>query len=144
MILSSALLITTSAIAEEYAFKKQLKARQSFMQVYAYNLGLLGAMAKGGAEYDAEIANSAAKMENSPMLSAGSGADDDGLADKTRAKAEIWSSFPEVGEKHKNLTTALTNMAEQAGIRLDAVKANMGTVGDGCKGCHENIRVPKV
>ena len=136
--------------ADDFPFKKQIQARQSFMKVYAFNLGLLGAMAKGEADYDAKLASAAAnnllaaaKMENSAMWPAGSDAGAEGLKDKTRAKPKIWSSFPEVGEKHQALTDALTAMTAEAGNGLDAVRANMGAVGDGCKGCHEPFRVPK-
>ena len=144
------LISSVHVLAEDFPFKKQIKARQAFMQIYAYNLGLLGAMAKGEAEYDAEVASGAAKnllslvqMNNSTMWPQGSGADGDGLAGKTRAKGEIWGNFPEVGEKHKALADALGKMAGEAGNGLDAVKANMGAVGKGCKGCHESFRVPK-
>lgn len=140
----------TLVAADDFPFKKQIQARQSFMQVYAFNLGLLGAMAKGEADYDAKLAGAAAnnllaaaKMDNSAMWPAGSDAGADGLKDKTRAKTKIWSSFPEVGEKHQALTDALTTMAAEAGNGLDAVRANIGAVGDGCKGCHEPFRAPK-
>lgn len=136
--------------ADDFAFKKEIQARQSFMRVYSFNLGLLGAMAKGDAAYDAKIAGaaannllSAAKMDNAAMWPGGSGADGEGLEGKTRAKPETWSTYPKVSEKHEALTAALEKMAAEAGNGLDAVKANMGDVGKGCKGCHEDFRVPK-
>jgi len=146
-----ALCATSSlAVADDFPFKKQITARQAFMQVYAYNLGLLGAMAKGEADYDAKIAASAAanllaaaNMDNSTMWPEGSDADAPGLDGKTRSKPDIWSTYPKVTEKHQDLTDALTKMAAVAGNGLDAVKANMGDVGKGCKGCHKPFRVPK-
>jgi cytochrome c556 len=131
-------------------FENQIEARQSFMRVYAFNLGLLGSMAKGETPYDAQRAGDAAenllanaKMKNSAMWPAGSDEDAPGLGGVTRAKAVIWSSFPEVGEKHQALTDALTEMVSVAGNGLDAVRSNMGAVGKGCKGCHEAFRVPE-
>ena len=131
-------------------FEKQIEARQSFMRIYAFNLGLLGSMAKGETPYDAQQATEAAenrlanaKMKNSAMWPAESDADAPGLGGVTRAKAVIWSSFPEVGEKHQALTDALTEMVSVAGNGLDAVRSNMGAVGNGCKGCHEAFRVPE-
>ena len=136
--------------ADEYPFKAEIKARQSFMQIYAFNLGLLGAMAKGEAEYNAELAAAAAnnllaaaRMNNSAMWPAGSDSSVAELADKTRAKPENWTTWPKSSEKHQALTDALTEMAAQADSGLDAVKANIGAVGKGCKGCHEDFRVPK-
>ncbi len=136
--------------ADDFPFKKQIEARQAFMKVYAFNLGLLGAMAKGEAEYDAKLAAAAAnnllaaaKMDNSAMWPAGSDVDAEGLKGKTRAKPENWTTWPEASEKHQALTEALTAMAAEAGNGLEAVQANMGAVGKGCKGCHESFRAPK-
>ena len=113
-------------------------------------LGLLGDMAKGKSDYDAKIASAAANnlvamanMDNSTMWPAGSGVDANGLKEKTRAKPEIWSTYPKIGEKSKDLKDALTEMAADAGNGLDAVKANMNAVGKGCKGCHEDFRAEK-
>lgn len=135
---------------EKSTFENQIEARQSFMRVYAFNLGLLGSMAKGETPYDAQRATDAAenllansKMKNGAMWPAGSDADAPGLVGVTRAKAVIWSSFPEVGEKHQALTDALTELVAVAGDGLDAVRSNMGAVGNGCKGCHEPFRVPE-
>ena len=143
--------LATIAFAQDGPqFENQIEARQSFMRVYAFNLGLLGSMAKGETPYDAQQAIHAAenllanaKMKNSAMWPAGSDADAPGLGEVSRAKAVMWSSFPEVGEKQQALTDALTEMASVAGNGLDAVRSNMGAVGKGCKGCHESFRVPK-
>ncbi len=129
-------------------FDKELKARKSLMQVYAFNIGILGAMAKGEMPYDAEIAEAAASnlhaavsMRNPTMWPEGS--DADALGDKTRAKPEMWSTYPKVAEKSKAMKEAAAKMASMAGDGLDAVRANMKSLGEGCKGCHEPFRVPK-
>ena len=130
-------------------FDKPIKARQSFMQIYAFNLGLLGAMAKGKRPYDAKLAAAAASnlvaatnMKNSAMWPKGS--DSAALGKKvTRAKPENWTNYPDAAKKGKALKTALTKMAAVAGNGLDAVKANIGAVGKGCKGCHKEFRVKK-
>jgi cytochrome c556 len=136
--------------ADDFPFKSQIKARQSFMQIYAFNLGLLGAMAKGTADYDAKLASAAANnllaaanMDNTAMWPMGSDADAEGLDGKTRAKPEAWSNYPELAQKQEDLNAALATMVAEAGNGLDAVQANMGAVGKGCKGCHESFRVPK-
>ena len=131
-------------------FDKQVKARKALMQVYAFNIGILGAMAKGQMPYDADIASAAAgnllaavSMKNPTMWPEGSSAADPGLDGKTRAKPEIWTDYPKVAEKSKALVTAATKMADEANNGLDAIKANIGAVGKGCKGCHKPFRVPK-
>lgn len=151
VLLAASLLVAgalTSASAGD--FDSQIKARQAFMQLYAFNLGILGAMAKGEMEYSADLARasadnllSAAKMSNGAMWPMGSDLDTAGNENLTRAKAVIWKSFPEVGEKHQALTDAATKMAAEAGNGIDAIRANIGAVGAGCSGCHDSFRAPQ-
>lgn len=152
LLMSISLAVSATAIAGEgFPYEKEIKARQAFMQVYAYNLGLLGAMAKEKSPYDAKIAMAAAnnllaasKMDNSTMWPKGSDAESEGLNKKlTRAKPDIWTTYPKVKEKGEALQKALSEMAAVAGNGLAAVKANMGAVGKGCKGCHKPFRIPK-
>ena len=142
-----ALVVTAGpSIAEE--FKKEVNARKSLMQVYAFNIGILGAMAKGKMPYDADVASAAAdnlyaavSMKNPTMWPKGSG--NDALGKKTRAKPEIWTTYPKVSEKSKEMKDAAARMASVAGNGLDAVQANMKALGEGCKGCHKPFRAPK-
>ena len=135
---------------EEAPFQNQIEARQSFMHVYRFNLGILGAMAKAEMPYDAVQASAAAnnllaasKMSNGAMWPAGSDMSAEGLEGVTWAKPEIWSTYPKIGEKGQALTEALEAMAAVAGDGLGALRSNMGAVGDGCKGCHEPFRASK-
>ena len=139
---------TFVAFAEdEVPFQNQIEARQASMNIYKFNLKILGAMAKEKTPYDAEQASAAAnnllaasKMSNGAMWPAGSDMSAEGLEGVTRAKPEIWTSMPKVGEKSLALTEALEVMAASAGDSLDAMRSNMGAVGDGCKGCHKTFR----
>ena len=59
----AAAVIATSAVGDSHADKAILaavKARQSQMTLYSFNIGLLGGMAKGEIEYDADAAMAAA------------------------------------------------------------------------------------
>lgn len=132
---------------EEFPFQNQIEARQSLMNVYRFNLGMLGAMAKGEMPYDASMASdaannllAAASMRNGAMWPAGSDMSAPGLADMTAAKPDIWSNMSDVGEKSRALVAAAEAMSAAAGDGLDALRSNMGAVGDGCKGCHEPFR----
>ncbi len=137
-----------SGFAADEPFANEIKARKAVMQVYAFNLGVLGAMAKGKTPYDADAAqtaadnlNAAVNMKNGAMWPKGS--DNGALGKRTRAKPEAWTEYPRVAEKSKALKEAAAKMAAEAGTGLDAVKANMKGVGQGCKGCHEIARAPK-
>lgn len=132
---------------DEVPFANQIEARQSFMHIYRFNLMILGAMARGDVEYDAAQASAAAnnllaasKMSNGAMWPAGSDSNAPGLAGVTAAKPELWANMSMVGEKGQALRAALEAMAAVAGDGLGAVRANMGAVGDGCSGCHDNFR----
>ncbi len=146
----AALVAGASAAISGEAEERAVKARQALMQVYAFNLGQLGAMVKGEMEYNADLAKASADnlvkattMNGMAMWPKGSSMDDEGMAGKTWAKADIWADGSDVGEKAKAMREAAAQMAEVAGNGLDAVKGAMGGVGGGCKGCHEKFRAPK-
>lgn len=135
---------------DEVPFENQIDARQSFMHIYRFNLGILGAMAKGEMPYDAELASASAnnllaasKMSNGAMWPAGSDMSAEGLEGVTWAKPELWANGPELAEKGRALSEALQAMAAAAGDGLGTLRSNMGAVGDGCKGCHESFRASK-
>ncbi len=132
------------AVAED-ANEKAIKARKAVMQIYSFNLGQLGAMAKGEMDYNAELASilandllATATMDNRAMWPQGSG--DDAYPGKTRALPALWATFPTVLEKQTALREATAKLAAEAGNGVDGIKANMGGVGNGCKGCHEEFR----
>ena len=138
--------MSTSIAADD--FDRQIKARQSVMQLYSFNLGLLGAMAKGEAEYNAEQASAAAanldalvNMKNGAMWPQGS--DATANPGKTRAKLENWTEYPKAAEKGMALKEAAAKMAGEAGNGLEALQAAIGPVGKSCGGCHDTFRVPK-
>lgn len=149
-VVSTALILALASLGSTAAeeFEKPIKARKAMMQVYAFNLGLLGGMAKGKLPFDSKLANEAANnllaaatMKNSAMWPQGS--DSTALPGKTRAKAENWTTWPEAGKKHEAFIEAAQAMASNAGSGVDAIKANIGAVGKSCKGCHEDFREPK-
>ena len=106
-------LSTTMAAGE---FDRQIKARQAVMQLYAFNLGQLGAMAKGDVAYDAEKASAAAanldalvNMKNGAMWPQGSHMKaNPGV---TWAKEENWTMYPKAAEKGMALKAAAATMA---------------------------------
>ena len=123
-----------------------IKARQSQMQLYAFNIGTLGAMAQGEMEYDAAKASTAANnlvtltaIDQSLMWPQGS----DSANAKTRAKPEIWANFPDVMTKGKAMADAALAMQGAAGTDLDSLRAAMGALGGSCGGCHKPYREPE-
>ena len=122
-----------------------VKARKAHMDLYAFNLGTLGAMAKGSVDFDAAAAQAAADNlvaltsvnQMAYWLPGTSNADMEG----TRALPAIWAEGSDVGDKAKALVDAA--MAMQAGAgSLDGVRGAMGAVGGACGGCHKAYRAP--
>ena len=134
-----------TAIAHE-SENPAIKARTSIMQLYAFNLGTLGAMAKGDAEYNGEAASKAAnnlvtltQIDQSAMWPAGS----DNVSDQTsNALPAIWENFPDVSAKGKAMSEAALAMQSAAGQDLDSLRAAMGDLGGACSACHKAYRAP--
>lgn len=135
-----------TAIADE-GENPAVKARTSIMQLYSFNLGTLGGMAKGETEYDAASATRAAnnivvltQIDQSAMWPAGS----DNVSDSsTRALPAIWENFPDVGAKGQALSDAAVAMQAAAGQDVEALKVAMGDLGGACSACHKAYRAPK-
>jgi len=135
--------LITSALAGD--FDREIKARQSFMQVLAYNNGLLAGMARGKVPYDGELAQIAAmnlklasQMNMSSVWVAGS---DMGVAgNDTKTKAELWSTWPQAGTYLGDLGNASVALDAVAGMGLDQMKAALMDVGKACSACHKKFR----
>lgn len=129
-------------------FDGALKARKGDMQMRAYNLGILGAMAKGKVDYNAKAASAAAhNLKVLSTLNASAmwpqGSDAGALGDATTASPELWKSFPKVIEAAKAFGAATDVMVAAAGKDLPSLQAAMGVVGKSCGGCHKPFRVKK-
>jgi cytochrome c556 len=145
-----ALSMSSVSMAESHSEKvtdPSVKARHAQMQLIAHHTGILGGMAKGETDYDAEMAklaamnlNAAANLAVEPIWVAGSA---HGEAVGAYAKPEVWSDQAGFVSKLDGLRKASSDMIEAAGTDLDALKAGMGALGGACKACHESYRVPK-
>lgn len=144
-------LLTTSVVSakDDGPHDKAIKARQALMQLYSFNLGILGGMAKGKIEYNAEAATAAAdnllaavSMNQSAMWPAGSDNATDGNR-SNRALPAIWSSYPKIVDAGQAMHEAATAMQAVAGNGLDELKGAMGAAGKSCKGCHDDFRAKK-
>lgn len=145
--LSFSACVAMPVMAEE-PFEAEIEARKAHMQVVKYNMGILGAMAKGKREYDAGLADAVAKnlhaaatMNNMTMWPKGSDNSVAALAELTKSKPELWAEDSEVGAKHEAWVEASAVMADSAGLGLDSLKEAIGPLGKSCKGCHDAYKV---
>jgi cytochrome c556 len=142
--------VGTTAFSDENhdakAVQAAVKARQSVMVLNAFNIGLLGGMAKGEIEYDADAASRAAanlatlaKLDQSRMWPPGS--DNATLGDDaTEALPAIWAEGSKIGEASMALKDAAMAMEAAAGGGLDSLRGAIGPLGKSCGGCHETFR----
>ncbi|WP_292293779.1 cytochrome c [Marivita sp.] len=136
----------TSVYAQE-DFSAQLKARQGQFRIMAINLGILGGMAQGKIDYDAEAAQAAADslvgvsmIQQPPMWPEGS---DNMSIDGTRAQPTIWEDKVDFLSKWEDLGTAAAGIQTAASGGVEALGPAMGQIGGACKACHDTHRAPE-
>ena len=134
-----------AAVAQDAS--QALKARQGQFNILAINLGILGGMARGTVDYDAETAQAAADtivavsmINQAPLWPAGS---DSMSIDNTRALPAIWDNLPDVLDKWAALGTAAATLQAAAGTGQEAIGPALGAVGGACKACHDTYRQPE-
>ncbi|MBT6274997.1 MAG: cytochrome c [Chromatiales bacterium] len=137
----------TSALADGH-HSKAIKARKAHMQLLSFNLGNLGAMAKGKVAYDAGKAKTfatnldlAAQMKNGAMWPKGT--DNVSMKGKTRALPASWDTWPDIGKKFDDFSDAAGILSSTAGDGLAALQAGVKGVGKTCGGCHKKFRASK-
>lgn len=121
-----------------------VNARHSHMQLYAFNLGVLGGMAQGEVDYDAAAASTAASnlamvagLDQSAYWTEGTEA---GTAEGSRALPAIWENMADYDTKNADMLAAAEAMAAVAGDGLEAVQANIRDLGGACSACHREYR----
>lgn len=126
--------------------QRAIKARQSQMTLYAFNIGTLAGMAKGEIEYDAQAAGQAANnlvaLASVEMPGAWIEGTDNFEMEGTRTLPALWVDSPEkVAEKSKALTDAVLTLASVAGTDLAGLRGGIGAVGQACGACHKAYRM---
>ena len=141
--LAAAVAVPTVAWAD--SIDDAIDARQGYYQVVKHNTGMLFGMAQGKIDYDAETATKTANdllalanLNNGGMWPAGSSKED--RPGKTRALPVIWETYPAVLEKSEAFKKAAETLAGTAGDGPDGLRANIGALGQSCKGCHDTYR----
>ncbi len=138
--------VAGGALAQS-AVEGAIKARKAHMQLQAFNVGPLFAMAKGEMDYDAAQASAAAgnlaaltSMNIGRYFPEGSA---QGQADGTRALPAIWENGEDVMAKMAALNEAATALNAAAGTDLAALQGAIGPVGEACGACHKAYRAPE-
>ncbi|MFP4043859.1 MAG: c-type cytochrome [Rhodosalinus sp.] len=139
-------LVAPAAMAQD-DFEAQLKARQGQFRIMALNLGVLGGMAQGKIDYDAERAQAAAdtlvavsNIDQSLHWPEGS---DSMTLDGTRAEPSIWDDNADLLAKWSDFGEAAQEMQAAAGGGVEAIGPALQQVGGTCKACHDAHRTPE-
>ena len=140
--------VASAALAGGHSGNPAVTARKAHMQLYGFNLGILGGMAKGETEYNADAAAAAASnlaavaaLNQSAYWVPGTSSDD--LPGESRAMPAIWEEGSKAGEIGASFAEAAAALAAVAGDGKDAMAAAMGGVGKGCSDCHKAYRAPR-
>jgi len=143
-----ALALSSTAYAGGHGGNPAVKARKAHMQLYAFNVGTLGAMAKGEVEYNAEAAMAAANnlASLSTLSQAGywaPGTSVDELGDETTTLSKLWDADSTAGAIGGELAEAAAALAAVAGDGQAALGGAMGAVGKTCGTCHKAYRASR-
>ncbi|AHM05175.1 cytochrome c-554 [Roseibacterium elongatum DSM 19469] len=139
--------LSLSAIAVAQDLPAPVDARQGQFSIMVLNLGVLGQMARGNTDYDAEAASTAAaNLATISMLDQSlhwpEGTDNFGL-DGTRALPAIWENPEDFAAKWADYGTAAEALAAVAGDGLEPMQAALGPLGNTCGACHDDYREPQ-
>ncbi|MBY6200249.1 cytochrome c [Maritalea mobilis] len=139
-----AALTFSGAVAVAQDLPAPVEARQGQFRIMALNIGVLGQMARGNTEYDADAASAAASnLLTISMLNQSfhwpEGTDSFGL-DGTRALPAIWENPEDFAAKWGDFGTAAEALAAVAGDGLEGMQAALGPVGGTCGACHDDYR----
>lgn len=125
--------------------EKIAEARRAYFKLLGANMGPLGAMAKGDAEYNAETAQLHAGnllalngYNAAPHFAAGTSNAD--LPGKTRLLPKAFEDFDGMMSKYNDYTKAVEALQAAAGGGLDALRPAVGNLGGTCKACHDDYR----
>ncbi len=132
------------AFAGGHGGNPAVAARQAHMQLYQHNLSILGGMARGRVDYDADAAQAAANnlVALTQLSQAGywlPGTTTDELGDATRLLPALFEEggFARAMETGGNVAAAAQNLADVAGDGQAGLGPAVGALGQSCNSCHE-------
>ena len=117
------------------------------MTLYSFNLGALGAMAKGEVAYDAAVAQGHADALASLAAQSEEGYWTEGTAQgetgDSRALPAIWAQPDAFLAARTGLAEATATLAGVAGGSLEEMQAAFGPAGAACGTCHKAFRAER-
>jgi cytochrome c556 len=124
--------------------QKATETRQSVLKVVGWNIGPLGAMARGLVPYDADlVARNAQRIAwMASMIPDAFRADTRAHAVSTEALPVIWENYARFEELAGNAQASAEKLAQiAAGGDEAAGKQAIGALIDSCRACHDDFRL---
>lgn len=136
------IVFTGAAIAQQDPVQNAIGARKAQMQLFAHNLGIVGAMAQGTVPFDAEVASRAAgnldalaNLDQTSYWIEGSVG-----IEGTKALPAIFENYADYTVQGQGLITATAALVTAAGTDQAALQGAMGAMGAACGACHQAYR----
>lgn len=127
----------TAAAAFAQATNPAVVARQDAMKVIGAQLKVLGDMAKGSTEFDAEAANAALALMAETAAEVPALFEAEETDPESKALPAIWENFDDFTSKAEALEMAAANATITDAASIGAA---MGGIGGSCQGCHMTYR----
>lgn len=134
-------LLALPVLAQE---NPEIQQRQGQFNLIVHNFAVLGGMAQGRVDYDADLAQTAAdnlfhitRHDQSRLWPEGT---DSGSVDGTRALPAIWENLDDFVAKFGALQDAAEAVQAVAGDGMDALRPAVGALGAACQACHQTYR----
>ncbi len=144
VLLIAALLGSPGVTAQSVDEARQAaQTRQSVLKLMGWNMGPLGAMARGRIPFDAgRVATNAGRMVAlAEMLPESFGVDTRNTAIRTDALDLIWEQESEFADKARNtLLAAQALNAVAAGGNESEIRRAIGKLGQSCGDCHDRFK----
>ena len=137
--ISALALVTSAALADVIADRKAV------MKENAKEVGVLVKMVKGEADFDAAAVKAAltALSDNVQKIDVAASFPPGSYKGDTTASPKIWedaAGFQAQVDKFKEVTAAAAAAPAQD---LEALKTQVGSIGQSCQSCHETFRIKK-
>ncbi|MEQ8232746.1 MAG: cytochrome c [Gammaproteobacteria bacterium] len=140
-LLGASAILTGAAVVADPKPEDAVEYRQGIMMAMGWNVGPMGAMAKGEIPFDAERFSFHATRVAVLAQMAFEGFPPSSKSAESHAKAAMWDNYPDFEERMKKLEDSTARLAEiaEAGDK-GATLAQFGDTVKVCKGCHDEYQ----
>ena len=134
----------TVAFAQTKGSREAADARLKMMELHAFNLAIIGNMARGRAPFDADTASAAARRladlaaaDWTAYFPPGTSADD---FDTSRVEPAVWENWDDFSARHDLLKDVTARLAATEMTDATVLRESLVELTEACGGCHREYR----